>query len=385
MKAPAQKLRILHVSEVHWGGVVTLLRHFTAQQAMAGHEVHVLAPDGMPELPGTACHRWRLDRHHPWTVATALVDLERTVAAVRPDVVHLHSFVAGFVGRVPLARSLASQGVPVVYQPHAWSFELFRSAVASGLVRRWERLAARRTDVLAANCQDEVEEGRRFGAQTPAAVLGVAVDTERFRPADSTDRADIRRRLGIEHDHVLLCLGRVARQKGQDLLLPAWERHHPPRTALVLLGPGDTEPLQELAPTQWGKSVLAVGEHDDVRPWLHASDALVLCSRYETVGLVVAEAMACAVPVVTTAVNGARATVTDPPLPSAGEVVPLGDMGALVAAAARRVADPRLQAVEGRAGRVRAEHMFRPEVVAGRLEAAYRDAIATRTRKVVPT
>ena len=37
-------LRVLHVSEVHWGGVVSLLREFTSAQVNRGVDVHVLAP-----------------------------------------------------------------------------------------------------------------------------------------------------------------------------------------------------------------------------------------------------------------------------------------------------------------------------------------------------
>ncbi|WP_422678173.1 glycosyltransferase family 4 protein [Blastococcus brunescens] len=89
-----------------------------------------------------------------------------------------------------------------------------------------------------------------------------------------------------------------------------------------------------------GRTVLAVGGQDDVRPWLWASDLLLMPSRYETVGLCVAEAMACGVPVVATAVNGVRETVGSGTGEAAGAVVPVGDMTALLAETARRLADP---------------------------------------------
>ena len=61
--APDQgALRILHVSEVTWGGVPSLMRHFTDEQVRAGHEVHLLAPEDVLGVPGVVHHRWRLDR-----------------------------------------------------------------------------------------------------------------------------------------------------------------------------------------------------------------------------------------------------------------------------------------------------------------------------------
>jgi glycosyltransferase involved in cell wall biosynthesis len=124
-----------------------------------------------------------------------------------------------------------------------------------------------------------------------------------------------------------------------------------------------------------------VGEPPEVLPWLWASDLLLLPSRYETVGLVVAEAMSTGLPVVATAVHGARATIEEPGtlgasgLPPAGAVVPLGDAAALLEQAERRLRDDGLRRQEAAAALERAAALFVPEEVAGRLEVAYRHAI----------
>lgn len=376
------RLRVLHVSEVVWGGVPSLLRHFVAEQAAAGHDVHLLGPEAMPAFPGATRHVWRVDRHRPWTVAAALHDLRRTLTIVRPDVVHLHSFVAGLLGRPPGQRAVLGLSAPVVYQPHAWSFDLFTRDALSRAVR-WSELRSRRhTDVVVANCTEEIDEGRRIGIDLPARALGVAVDLERFSPVSSAERDDCRRRMGIDAANVVVCVGRLGWQKGQDLLLPVWERTPLTDTQLVLVGPGDPEPLRALAPTRWGRGVLAVGEVSDVRPWLWAADVIVLPSRYEGEAVTVAEALACGRPVVATAVNGAAATIVRGPRPAAGAVVGVGDMDSLVSEVIRRTQDPALRRREGIAGRRRAEALFAPAAVAGRLEMAYRDAITMFPRRV---
>jgi glycosyltransferase involved in cell wall biosynthesis len=160
------------------------------------------------------------------------------------------------------------------------------------------------------------------------------------------------------------------------LLVAAWERHHPGATLLALVGPGETDRLAESAPRQWGRSIRVFGESRDVRTWLWAADVLLLPSRYETVGVAVAEAMATGLPVVATAVDGVEEVVTGGPMPPAGGVVARGDMRALLAAAEQRLSQDRLWRAESAAARARAEVLFRPEVVAARLETAYRDAIA---------
>lgn len=367
------RLRILHVSEVHWGGVVTLLRHYAAEQHRAGHEVHLLAPPEMPPIPGAGHHPWPVRRSALTSVAQSVPSLRRTVESLQPDVVHLHSFVAGQLGRLPRHRRRREV---VVYQPHAWSHGLFTSRAATLAVAEAERRAARRTDLLVANCQDEIDAGHALGVRLPARSLGVAVDLTTFRPPSEEERRQHREALGVAGQKVMLVLGRIAHQKGQDMLVRAWEQQHEPDQVLVLVGPGNTATLQALAPTQWGRSVRAVGEPDTVLPWLWAADILVMPSRYETVGLAVAEALATGLPVVATDFDGAEETICRDPLPSAGAVVPLDDMESLLQAACDRLSDDARRGEECAAARIRAEQLFRPEVVAGRLESAYRYALA---------
>jgi glycosyltransferase involved in cell wall biosynthesis len=140
--------------------------------------------------------------------------------------------------------------------------------------------------------------------------------------------------------------------------------------------------LPAAAPSTWGKSIRFMGGTDDVRPWLWASDALLLSSRYETVALVVAEAMACGLPVVATDVDGAREVLLDGEEPPAGTVVPLARPELLVAEIERLQRDDALTRAYGDAGVRRAATRFAPDVVAQRLEAAYRAAIANRERKL---
>jgi len=375
LSAP-ERLRILHVSEVHWGGVVTLLEHFVEQQILDGHDVHVLAHPGMPPLhPGATVHRWELDRARPRSLSGARRELHRLVGALGPDVVHLHSWFAGALGRTPPSMRGAGE-VPVVYQPHAWSDRLSTRPGAPFAVRASERFLARHTDVLVANCEDELRRGRDIGVRAAGHSLGVAVDLTRFRPPTHAERYAARELLGLPGDRrVALVLGRLTRQKGQDLLLPAWVAAPPPNTTLALVGPGDPAPLAQLAGGETGRSVIMPGGTAEVLPWLWAADVMVLSSRYETVSLVIAEAMSTGLPVVATAVDGAEEVLQAGPEEPAGAVVPLDDMAGLMRELTSRLDDPALHARESAGGPVRARARFAPQEVARRLEAAYRDAI----------
>ena len=368
-------MHVLHVSEVTWGGVVSLVHDFMAEQLRRGHRVSLLTPDAFPdpELPAVTRTSWALERRRPSGYPRALAQLRSTIRRERPDVVHLHSAFAGFFGRLPVLSG--TRRVPVVYQPHAWSFDLFTDARIQRSMTAWERAASRRTNALVTNCTDEIDEGREIGVRTPARALGVPLDVERFHPVDRDERDRHRRSLGLDHSKTLLCLGRLARQKGQDLLVAAWEAAPLPDTHLLLVGPGDPERLRRLAPTQWGTTICWIGDQHDVRPVVWASDVLVLPSRYETVAVVVAEAMASGVPVVANRVNGVDMAVTDGPSPPGGVVVPAGDMEALLAESRRLLDDPELRAALGRDGRERVVALFTPELVVDRLDEAYEQAM----------
>lgn len=375
-------LRILHASEVTWGGVVTVVGHLTGEQVRAGHEVHLLAPPDHPSLdPGVVRHPWSVTRGRPQTFPPAIRELRRAVARVRPDVIHLHSFFAGFLGRQPAGLS-GTSAVPVVYHPHAWSDGLFDGSLLPRLVRVIERNAARRTTMLVGNVQDELDRGRAIGVDLPGRTFGIALDLAHFRPPTDEERAKARAERGFGDDDVVaVVLARLSRQKGQDQLLAAWAHTRPPNVVLALVGPGDQDPLRALAPGQWGSSVRAYGETDDARGWLWAADVMVLPSRYEGGPLVIVEAMATGTPVVSTAVAGAAEELLEGDEPPAGAVVPLGDMAALVDALAARATDSDLRSAEATAGPLRAAARCAPPAVAGRAVAAYCDAIDRHHRR----
>jgi glycosyltransferase involved in cell wall biosynthesis len=92
-------MRVLHVAEVSHGGVISLVRDFAEAQAAAGHDVHLLLQPDVETKVGTL-HHWQPRRRKPLSLLRAARSLRRTVDEVRPDVVHLHSFFPGVLGRL---------------------------------------------------------------------------------------------------------------------------------------------------------------------------------------------------------------------------------------------------------------------------------------------
>lgn len=175
----------------------------------------------------------------------------------------------------------------------------------------------------------------------------------------SDDAAGVRRLHGVgPHAPLVVCVGRLCRQKGQDVLLSAWESvlARVPGARLVLVGDGpDRARLTARAPA----SVLFTGTVADAAPWYRAADLVVLPSRWEGMALAPLEAMACGRPVVVTDVDGAREGLPPALVPHC--VVPPEDPAALADAAAALLLDAPLRASLGRRGRahVRSAHDVR--------------------------
>jgi glycosyltransferase involved in cell wall biosynthesis len=116
---------------------------------------------------------------------------------------------------------------------------------------------------------------------------------------------------------------------------------------LLLVGDGaEREALRERADVLGlGEgSVRFVGEVDDVRPYLWATDVFVLPSREEGLSLALLEAMAAGACVIVTDLPGHRDVVTDG---ETGYRVPVGDAGALREALDRSFASSELRSALG--------------------------------------
>lgn len=372
---PRRPRRVLHAFEPATAGVPAFVTAVAGAQARRGDAVVVLAPEWLAEpyrtadVDGWCARTWRPERWAP--ILSAARDLRRAVADVDPDVVHLHSFYAGVAGRLGPALD-----VPVVHQPHAWPFS--RAGRGRAVARALERRLARRADALVTVSEDEADEGRGAGIDLPTVVSAVPVDLEHVRPVDAVGRARARAGLGVStEDPVVVCVGRLEHQKGQDRLLAAWRHHraavHEVRARLVLVGPGRRDDVLRWAGDETGVSVHHVGGVDDVRPWLAAADVAVQPSRWEGMSMAVAEELATGVPVVATDVAGMREMIGSGPQ-AAGAVVP--DPDDLVPAVLRRLLDPALRRREGVAARQRAEGLFAIDRIVERIDQAY--ARATR-------
>jgi glycosyltransferase involved in cell wall biosynthesis len=364
-------LSVLHVTQPTIDGVARSVLDLVGDQMARGWAVAVACPpddeDFLAEL------EQRNPDYHPWPAARApgpasvaeSVRLARIVRRIAPDLVHLHSSKAGLAGRLALRGRR-----PTVFQPHAWSFE-----AVTGLQRRaallWERIAVRWAHAVVCVSEGERQRGEELGIRARYRVIPNGIDVAAFTPASAEDRSTARTRLGLEDAPFVVCVGRLSRQKGQDVLLRAWPlvQARVPGAQLALVGEGpDREWLERAAPP----SVLFAGNRSDVPDWLAAADVVAAPSRWEGMSIALLEALARARSVVASDTPGAAEALGA----ESEAIVPVEDAEALAEALARRLLDPALADAEGRAGRARVERHYDLRRALDDVAALYRELVA---------
>lgn len=279
---------------------------------------------------------WLLDRCHdsgirtyPWesvhtphaAVPSELARLRQIIQRAAPDVVHLNGVKAGLVGRLALRGHIGT-----AFSPHSWAFEAAEGPRSSAALQ-WERFATRWTDVILSVSEAEAELGLARGIDATYVIARNGIDTDAITPPPN--RAEVRRQLGIPDGvRAVVCVGRLHRQKGQDVLLAAWPRAAAPGRRLYLVGDGPMAAKWEAANQR--DDVIFTGPAD--RPtavaWMQAADVVVVPSRWEGMALVPLESLAAGTPVIASDVTGVSEAVG----PGCGAVVPPGDPVALAEA-----------------------------------------------------
>ncbi|MFJ8750111.1 glycosyltransferase family 4 protein [Streptomyces sp. NPDC102441] len=368
------RLTVLHLVQPVEGGVARVVTDLVAAQVRAGLRPVVACPPDGPLASGasTAGARvcaWPAERAPGPRLGREILTASSLIRACAPDVIHAHSAKAGLAGR------LAVRGrIPTVFQPHAWSFEALEGR-AAGLAAAWERFGARWSDRILCVSESERLTGQRAGITARWSVIHNGVDLSRFRPAREDTAASARSSLpvldGIPAEvPLVVCVGRLSRQKGQDVLLRAWRTAAPGGARLVLVGDGPYgDELRRTAPP----GVLFARGSEDVRPWIHAADLLVLPSRWEGMALAPLEAMACGTPVLLTDVDGARESL--PPGHLSHCLVPPDDPGALADALTTLLGDPALRAELGRTAQSRTRSVFDVTKTAGAVLRLYQELV----------
>jgi UDP-glucose:(heptosyl)LPS alpha-1,3-glucosyltransferase len=205
---------------------------------------------------------------------------------------------------------LRLRGIPL----RAWPRAIHRQLYYRLIMALEKKIYSNSEVTLAAVSNLTAGEVRRLFNRQDVQVIPNAVDVDTFNPAARRKRrSEVRRQMGFaENDFVLLLVGNDWKKKGLIYLLQAAARC--PDLPLKVLVVGRDHPAPyEMALARLGLTgrVRFVQSSGDVVQFYAAADAYVGPSLHDSFALPPAEAMACGLPVITSASNGGSEMITD--------------------------------------------------------------------------
>lgn len=167
---------------------------------------------------------------------------------------------------------------------------------------------------ISANSQRTKTDLIRFYGCDPAKVVVIynGVDTARFSPENSRLRREIRGRYGISEAALVVLFVGEYRRKGLATVIDALGKLADPRLHLLAVGRGDSAHYAALAARAGisGQVTLAAPARD-IEQVFGAADLFAFPTYYEPFGMVITEAMASGLPVITSRRAGASEMITD--------------------------------------------------------------------------
>lgn len=323
------KLKVLMITDVYFprvNGVSTSIKTFRRVLAAQGVETTLIAP-AYPQQAGSdeeairiSSRRVPLDPEDRFMNYREVLSYSAELARRRFDLVHIQTpFVAHYAG-TRLGHAL---GIPAVVSYHTffeeYLFHYIKFLPRTGLrwlARRFSRAQCNDVNGIIVPSYAMLEVLRDYNIITRAAVIPTGIDIVQFQRGSGES---FRRAQGIAPDRpVLLYLGRVVFEKNIEFLLRVIVelKQRVPDVCFVVAGEGPArESLARLAKRLGLEdNTLFVGNLDRggaIQDCYRAANAFIFASRTETQGLVLLEAMAAGVPIVSTAVMGTKEVLSD--------------------------------------------------------------------------
>lgn len=217
----------------------------------------------------------------------------------KPSILHVH----GLWEPIPVLATFFAllRGVPVIIQPHGmleyWSLQQssFKKKIAKAL---YQRYLLSKACVVVATSEQEEKSIRAFGVKCPIAIIKNAVHSDTYKTKRLGKKSGERR--------VFLFLSRVHHKKGVENLLNAWAQAALENCELRIVGPGEKGYLASLEQKVTDLSITSSVEFypevysEKKKQQFDEADIFVLPSFSENFGIVIVEALASGLPVITT-------------------------------------------------------------------------------------
>lgn len=378
-----RKFRILHIAATNTGGVglnILLLSRYLNKERF---EVSVATALGAPldEVflrEGIRIYPIRMARQpHRLVNILGLYQLWRLIGREKFDIIHTHTSVGGFLGRI----AARARRVPVVlWSIHGWAFNYPIGYIQKRLIYTIEKVLDYFTDHYVAVSRNMKEIGICAGiaATEKVSVIYNGIEVNQYTPQG--DSKKLREKLGIsEGISAIGIIGRIEPQKAVDDFLRAAKivRNNISNVRFLVVGDGPLRYEMERLSTELGieDAVLFTGWQNNVKEYIMVIDILCISSLWEALPFLLLEAMAMGKPVVASHVGGIPEVVEDN---KTGILVPPSRPDLSADAIIRLINDRTTAKEMGAAGKRRVQQMFSTTQMVANYEKLYLNLLGER-------
>ncbi len=224
-------------------------------------------------------------------------------------IVHCHSPIGGVIARLGAKEAREKYGTKVIYTAHGFHF--YKGAPLKNWLIYYpiEKLCSIWTDVLITiNKEDSCLAQKKMRAKKIRYIPGIGVNLDKFQ-FKTGNRERVRQELGIKPNEImLLSVGELNKNKNHAIIIEALAAIGNKSLRYVIAGKGDLREYLENLANKLGiaEQVHLLGYRADVVELYKAADVFVHPSLREGLPISVAEAMASALPCITSKIRGSQ-------------------------------------------------------------------------------
>jgi len=275
----------------------------------------------------------------------SIFDLWKIIIKVKPQIVHTHTSKAGVVGRV--ASLIASRDIVLVHSYHGHLLYGYYSKLVTSFIVVIERLLARCTSKLIADSYQVKKDliHMKIGSEDKWLVIPPGI-----RNSSLLEKNNCRSTLNYNSEEKIVCwVGRFTDIKNPFLALDSFEiiSRTMNNCKLIMVGGGHLLGDVRLKALKHNLNVEFTGWLPDPSVYICAADLLLLTSRNEGFGLVIAEAGWYGTPSLSTNVGGVSEFITD----NKSGFLANEDKHSIADKAIRILSDPKICTKVGRSAR----------------------------------
>lgn len=312
-------MRLALVTEVFLpavDGVVTRLRRTLEELERHDDEVLVVAPAGGPSsyagarivgVPGLRIPLYPDGTGYPEKrVSLPITPLRAALREFEPEVIHA---VNPFLLAAGAVRYADRYGIPLVASYHAnipAYGRYYRLRALEPVGWRYVSWLHERADINLCTSAATMERLRAHGFPR-LELWPYGVETDRFSPRWASHEWRVRLTAGHPEHLILLCVGRLAREKSLQRLVSVVGQLE--GVSLAIVGDGPMRPSLERLFADTPTNFLGLLSGDDLSRAYASADAFLFPSDSETLGMVMLEAHAAGLPVVAADTPAARELV----------------------------------------------------------------------------